>query len=347
MINRRGLMAGAAGLGVVGVAGCATSATGTARQPSWRSVAAMPLAIQEIYAAEWDGRILTAGGLDGRPDGLFISDRSFLYDPGANVWAETARLPAPRHHPMIVSVGGAVFALGGYGRSEAGEWTSMTECWALEGDGWREVTRLRAPQAETVGLGHDGRIHLIGGRAPKGAANGGWNDQGDIATHRVFEVASGQWSERAPLPLARNSAAGVVHDGAMWVAGGRTVEGGGTGRLDRYDPVRDTWEARAPIPPSSTGRQVGGGLALGVLGDGRLAAFGGEWFGPRGSGGGGVFSETWLYDVGADGWSAGPSMTTPRHGLAAASIQGAVFALAGGRTVGGGDAGPELEALVL
>ncbi len=344
MIDRRGLMAGAAGLGLAAAAGCATSGGGAPAAPRWRALAAMPLEVQEIYAAEWNGRILTAGGLDGREDGLFISDRSFLYDPGADVWSEAARLPAPRHHPMIVSVGGAVFALGGYGRTEAGDWTSMTEVWTLEGDGWREVTRLPAPQAETVGLGHDGRVHLIGGRAPKAAANGGWNDQGDIANHRVFEVASGQWSERTPLPMARNSAAGVAHDGALWVAGGRTVEGGGTGRLDRYDPARDAWETRAPIPPSPTGQQVGGGLALGVLGDGRLAAFGGEWFAP---GGGGVFAETWLYDPAADVWTAGPPMMTPRHGLAAVSIRGAVFAIAGGRRVSGGDAGNELEALVL
>ncbi len=344
MIDRRGLMTGAAGLGLVGVAGCATTSPDR-RQPTWRQVAAMPLAIQEIYAAEWNGRILTAGGLDQGEDGrLFISDRSFLYDPGANLWAETARLPSPRHHPMIVSVAGAVFALGGYGRSETGDWTSMTEGWALEGDGWREVTRLPAPQAETVGLGHDGRIHLIGGRAPKGAANGGWNDQGDIATHRVFEPLSAQWSERAPLPMARNSAAGVAHDGALWVAGGRKVEGGGTGRLDRYDPIADRWEIRAPIPPSTNGQQVGGGLALGILDPGRLAAFGGEWFAP---GGGGVFGETWLYDINADAWSAGPPMPNARHGLAALSIDGQVYALGGGARVGGGAASSIMEVLSL
>ena len=219
----------------------------------------------------------------------------------------------------------------------------MTEAWALEGDGWRLVTRLPAPQAETTGLGHDGKIHLIGGRAPKGEANGTWNDQGDIATHRVFDPSEGRWSERAPLPMARNSAAAAVHDGAFWIAGGRTVEHGGTGRLDRYDPVRDVWETRAPIPASAQGHQVGGGLGLGVLADGRLAAFGGEWFGSPG----GVFADTWLYDPARDVWMPGPLMPTPRHGLAAVSVNGAIYAIAGGARVGGGAAVSAVEVLGL
>ena len=49
----------------------------------------------------------------------------------------------------ILSLGhGLFFALGGYGRTEAGDWTSTTEAWVLEGDGWREVTRLPAPQGD-------------------------------------------------------------------------------------------------------------------------------------------------------------------------------------------------------
>lgn len=134
-------------------------------------------------------------------------------------------------------------------------------------------------------------------------------------------------------------------DGALWVAGGRTVNGGGTGRLDRYDPQADRWETRAPIPASrTTGQQVGGGLAMAAVG-GRLVAFGGEWFAP--GGGGGVFAETWIYDPAADRWSAGPDMATPRHGLAAAAVDGVVYALAGGAVVSGGRATGVVEALRL
>jgi len=126
---------------------------------------------------------------------------------------------------------------------------------------------------------------------------------------------------------------------------GRTVAGGGTGRLDRYDPQADSWTTLAPIPLSAvSGRQVGGGLALVALG-GKLVACGGEWFAP--GGGGGVFAEAWIYDPAADTWSRGPDMITPRHGLAAVTIGDTAYAIAGSALVSSGDTTAVVEALRL
>lgn len=301
---------------------------------------------QEIYAAVHRGRIFTGGGLVSRQgEPLHIEDRVALYDPAADRWSEGPRLPAPRHHPMFVATDKALFAIGGYARSEVGEWTNTTTVWWLDDEVWREAEALPLPQAEAVGVGFGGTVHLITGRTPGGAANAGWNDQADTDRHLVLIPGSPGWETARPCPMARNSAAAAVLDGAMWVAGGRTVNGGGTGRLDRYDPQADRWDTLAPIPPSpETGQQVGGGLAMAAAG-GKLVAFGGEWF-QRG-GGGGVFAETWLYDPAGDRWDAGPPMRTPRHGLAAASVDGTVYAIAGGAVVSGGRAGGVVEALAL
>lgn len=193
-----------------------------------------------------------------------------------------------------------------------------------------------------MGLAVGDRIHLVTGRTPSGEANGDWNDQGDVATHRV--LADGRWEQARPCPMARNSAAGAVLDGALWVAGGRTVAGGGTGQLDRYDPAGDRWDTLAPVPFSAaSGQQVGGGLAMVALGS-KLVAFGGEWFAP---GGGGVFAETWLYDPAADRWDEGPAMKTPRHGLAAAAVDGVAYAIAGSALVSSGATTGAVEALRL
>jgi N-acetylneuraminic acid mutarotase len=319
--------------------------TRTAQASAWEARTPLPWPVQEIYAAVWNGRIVTAGGLVGRPgrQPLHVEDRVGLYDPVSDAWSEAPVLPARRHHPMMIGDDAlGLFAVGGYGVSEAGEWTGMREVWRLEGDAWVRAASLPEPQGEAVGLAHGGRLHLIGGRSPAGAANGGWNDQADVATHRVLDPSVGGWHEARPCPTARNSAAGAVLNGALWVAGGRTVRGGGTGQLDRYDPGEDRWDTLAPIPRSAAaGQQVGGGLAMVAIG-GRLVAFGGEWFAP---GGGGVFRETWIYDPATDAWSAGPDMKTPRHGLAAAAVGGTVYAIAGGAVVSGGQAVGTVEAL--
>ena len=312
----------------------------------WSPRAPMPWPGQEIYAAVHRGRIVTGGGLvSRRGEPLHIEDRTAAYDPASDLWTESARLPAPRHHPMFVAADSSLFAIGGYGRSEAGEWTNTPTVWVLDGEAWREAVALPSPQAEAVGAGFGGTVHLITGRTPGGEANGGWNDQADTDRHLLLAPGAPGWEVARPCPMARNSAAAAVMDGAIWVAGGRTVNGGGTGRLDRYDPEADRWDTLAPIPPSpETGQQVGGGLAM-ASAAGRLVAFGGEWF-QRG-GGGGVFAETWIYDPAADRWESGPPMRTPRHGLAAAAVDGVIYAIAGGEVVSGGRAGAVVEALGL
>ena len=338
-IDRRAFLAAAGATAAVPFAACAE-----APAQGWSARASLPWAVQEIYCAVSGGRIVTAGGLR-RPERVTeIEDRTGIYDPATDVWGEGPRLPQARHHPMLIAgADGTVFALGGYGRSEAGDWTGMTEVWAMEAEGWREAGRMPEPLCETVGVELGGRLHLVTGRSP-GAANGQWNDQVDVDTHRVFLPGEGRWEMARPCPMARNSAAGAVLDGALWVAGGRTVSGGGTGRLDRYDPAADRWDTLAPIPASpASGQQVGGGLAMVATG-GKLVAFGGEWFAP---GGGGVFAETWIYDPAADRWEGGPPMRTPRHGLAAAVVDGVIYAIAGGEVVSGGRAGGVVEALTV
>lgn len=311
---------------------------------SWEPRTPMPWAVQEIYCAVSDGRIVVVGGLVGNRDRTRgVEGRVAIYDPAADGWSEGPRLPQARHHPMVVATDtGRVFAIGGYGETEAGQWTGMAEVWSLDDGVWVAGPALPEPQGEAVGLAIGERIHLVTGRTPKGEANGDWNDQGDVATHRV--LADGRWENARSCPMARNSAAGAVLDGKLWIAGGRTVAGGGTGRLDRYDPDEDRWDTLAPIPRShASNNQVGGGLAMVAL-DGRLVAFGGEWFE---SGGGGVFAETWIYDPATDAWRAGPDMATPRHGLAAAAVDGVAYAIAGSALVSSGATTGAVEALRL
>ncbi|MFK0299139.1 Kelch repeat-containing protein [Brevundimonas sp. NPDC090276] len=314
-------------------------------ETGWTPRASMPWPTQEIYCAALDGLITVAGGLvRSASGGLHINDRTGIYDVAADRWTEGPRLPQPRHHPMLAAAAGRVWAFGGYDRRDGGEWTAMTDIWAIDRGVWAQVGQMPERLCETVGLSLDDRVHLVTGRSPKGEKNGQWNDQGDVATHLVFDAAANRWDKARPAPMARNSAAGAVLDGKLYVAGGRTVEGGGTGRLDRYDPTTDRWDTLAPIPVSSaTGKQVGGGLAMAEAG-GRLVAFGGEWFEGRG---GGVFAETCLYDPARDAWSAGPPMRTPRHGLAAAGVNGMVYAIGGGEVASGGKASGIVEALSL
>lgn len=337
MIHRRSLIASAAATAVL------PNIAASQNSPRWQRRADMPWATQEVYCAVLDGKIYVAGGLIRDAIATRINDRVGIYDPATDSWTEGPRLPQPRHHPMMAAARGRVWAFGGYDRREGGEWTSMTDVWALDDGLWHPVTQMPQPLAETVGVTVGDRVHLVTGRSPKDK-NGGWYDQVDVTTHMIFDASDATWHTARPAPLARNSAAASVHGHHIYVAGGRMVEGGrGTGRLDRYDTETDSWVTLAPIPASpASGEQVGGGLAMATVGD-RLVAFGGEWLTRPG----GVFTETWIYDIAADRWARGPDMGVPRHGLAGCAVDGVVYALAGGEVYSGGKASGVVEALRL
>ena len=73
-----------------------------------------------------------------------------------------------------------------------------------------------------------------------------------------------------------------------------------------------------------------GGIGSGVV-NGAIVVVGGEGNPDADSG---VFPQTEIYDPAADAWSAGPDMPTPRHGMGAAGVDGALY-VPGGADVAG------------
>lgn len=319
---------------VLGAAAAGAAAPGALAQAGgggrWRSEAPLPWAAQEIYAAvvPGSGFVVTAGGLAGRADrGIDILDRSAIFDGWR--WTEGPRLPQPTHHPVMAGVGDRVLAFGGYGAGGGGQWSNRTAVLALGTNTrtaerfetrWRPAAPMPAPQAECVALEHRGNVHLITGRTPRSeGVNAQWSDQVDTDAHRVLDVSEGRWREARAAPAARNSAAGAVIGGRLYVVGGRTVGGGNVADLTRYDPRTDRWETLRPMP------QAAGGIAAAALA-GRLFVFGGEWFEP---GGGGVFRDVWEYDPALDRWRACSPMRTPRHGLAGVAVMNTALLIGG------------------
>ncbi len=305
----------------------------------WSRLADIPYPVQEIYPALFADHIHVAGGFTVQGSAVVATDRHVRYSIGADRWEARAPLPAARHHPHLVANGEALYALGGFHADAAGDWVMQGQTWRYDGekDRWEAVADAPEPHAETVCLAAGADIHVIGGRTPRGSSNAGWQDHGDSARHLVFDTASRQWRRAAPAPSARNSAAGAVIGGDLYVVGGRTVTGGNVADLDVYDMREDRWRQAAPLP------QAQGGLAAAALAN-RLIAFGGEFFGAEGFG---VHGNTWCYDPDSDRWEPLTPMLTPRHGLGAVSDGRRVFAMGGATGVATTGTSPILEALSL
>lgn len=294
---------------------------------AWQPRAAMPLALQEIYPALQGQRIHVAGGLTPLADGKTgASDAHLAYNIAKDRWDTRASLPAARHHVALAFCGETLFALGGFGTTDQGTWSMNADSWSYDSgaDRWEKRAPAPEPHGESVTLASGELIHVIGGRTPMGERNAGWMDHTDSSRHLAFDAAGNRWIRLAPPGHARNSAAGAVIDGQLYIVGGRTVAGGNVAALEIYDAREDRWRPGAPMPLAQ------GGLAAAAV-DGRLVALGGEYFGAKGYG---VLKNVWQYAPQRDAWTALPDMATPRHGLGAVSDGTGIYAIGGATQVG-------------
>lgn len=330
-------------------AGGATLATACTQSPPpapttlagcWSSKPPLPIAVQEIYPAAHDGIIHICGGLlgeDGRVVG--VGRDHVAYDPATGESAGLGLLPAPRHHPHAISHKGRLYLFGGFGTNPGTvNWIMSAEAMAYDHGSWTNLAPSPGPNAEVVATSLGDRIHIVGGRAPKGAANLAYGDHADTDRHFVYDPVANTWSTAAPALSARNSAAGAVINGLWHVAGGRHVTDGPSDAHEVYDPKEDRWRTAAPMPKGSGA----GGNAAGVLG-GQLYVFGGEYF----HDGGKVHAEVWRYDPRADAWHAATSMPTPRHGLGAVVIDDAIWLVGGAKKPSGSETSNAVERFAL
>ncbi|VFR22933.1 ring canal kelch-like protein [plant metagenome] len=321
----------------------ARHALAQASAPQWTTAAAASLARQELYPTVLNSRIYVAGGLLNPNTGYSAHFES--YDPAADRWTRLATLPAARHHIALATAGGLIYGVGGFSggfpnwRAEA-----STYVYEPDADRWTDGVPLPYPSAEGVCAAIGSRVYLVGGRIREHDGARHFNAHADTTRGVVFDPAQGRWSAIAPAPTARNSAAAAVIDGRLYVVGGRQAikQADGSLRqvnvpaLEVYDPARDRWTSRAPMP------QAQGGLAAAAL-DGRLYVFGGEQWVPEQK----VFAEAWVYEPKRDSWAALPALPTPRHGLGAATLGNRIHVFGGGTRVGGDHASTAHEVLMI
>lgn len=277
-------------------------------------------------------------------------------------WAPRAGLLAPNSEFAVAEAGGKLYILGGYPANR--ETQTTVQVYDTAADSWAPGPDLPAPNNHGMAVGLNGKIYLIGGQT---SAAGG-----DSYVDTVYELdpAVGQWVEKARMPTRRSAGVAIVHDGLIYVVGGRPPRGHD---FAVYDPAADTWETLPDLPSQ---RNHIGGAAI----DGRIHVIGGRLEGgfrsdqtaahevfdpatrswsvaapmlrPRsglnavladgclhawgGESGAGMFPDHDYYDPRSDSWTKLPDMPLPVHGVTgSAFVNGLIHAPGGGTEVGG------------
>lgn len=187
------------------------------------------------------------------------------------------------------------------------------ETWSL--DGTARPFPGRDHGAEVI----DGKLYLIGGL--------GSGSEGQV---QIYDPATGQWSQGAPMPWAGGSVSTCVIDGRIYAAGG-IVAGVTVDNFARYDPSFDLWVTLAPLP-AGWGRN---NAAAGTDGE-RLFIFGGRSGGDVVDAG---HDDVFIYDSNTSQWSSSlepgssiPALPEPRGGMGRAVYRGGKFFVMGGGT---------------
>ena len=307
----------------VGTADAQTAPAG--RVPQWTKAAPFPIPEEELYGSVVNGKFYVLGGfgVGGMAPGLV-----FEYDPAADRWTRKKDMPVKVHHQAQTPLNGKLYVFGGCLQGISGEGGTQNAWeWDPVADNWRALAPLTVKRCSAVAEQVDGKIYLIGGLEPmengKGTRVSGRN--------QVYDPATNTWTERSPMPTARNHAFSGVVNGKIYVIGGRIGAGNipATTNIDvveEYDPAMNLWgvvKQRMPTPRS------GGGAATY---NGKIYVSGGELQTRQLSA---AFRALEAYDAVNDTWEILPSMPSARHGDAAGFI-GNKLHLVSGKMEGGG-----------
>ena len=301
----------------------------------------------------------SSGGSSGPPTGPTVPTDQV--DGGQ--WALRAELIEPNSELAVAELNGKLYLLGGYPTSR--QTARTVQIYDIASDRWELGPPLPQPNNHGMAAGANGRVYLIGGQTLAD------EPQNYVDTVYELDPAKSVWVEKARMPTARSSGVAVVHDGRIYVAGGRPPRGSD---FAVYDPKSDSWQELPNLPSQRnhlTGAAIKGRIHVvgGRLGQGLSPQMTtvNEVFDPQtgswttvaapmlrarsgmngvmargcfhvwgGEGPSGMFPDHDYYDPRTNQWIRLRDMPTPVHGVyGSAFVGGLIWAPGGGTNIGG------------
>lgn len=277
----------------------------------WTILEDIPTARTNFASAALNGNLYVLGGLPTVPPPYATVE---AYSPSSRAWITRAPMPTARVNFGAVSLNGSLFAIGGDNLAPCSCPTNTlrtVEIYNPTTDSWSAGVPMPTARSEPGVAALDGVIYVVGGYTWVSPSQGLRN----TAVVEAFDVTTGVWSTKAPLPVATKGLAVVAADGVLYAIGGM-IGDQATAAVYGYDPQTNSWIQKASMPVARHSLQAA------VL-NGRIYAIGGY------NQNGGSLSAVEAYDPTSDSWSPMPSMLRGRAAFGAHALNGRIYAVAG------------------
>jgi hypothetical protein len=241
-----------------------------------------------LAAVALGGKVYAIGGRDSSTALAGMES----YDPATHLSTAMAPLQTARMSLAAAAVGGKLYAMGG-GVNLGGPALGSVEEYDPLANSWAYRAPLPTPRMMLAAASMNGQVYTFGG----------FDLSTTFTVTEVFSPTANTWATKAPVPTSEAVRGAAALGSKIYVLTASS--------LWEYDPLADTWTARAGMGQPRR-------PAIAVL-EGKLYAIGGE-SGPN---------VVEVYDPTADAWAYGPSITWPRSWLAAAAVDNVVLAVSG------------------
>jgi N-acetylneuraminic acid mutarotase len=198
-----------------------------------------------------------------------------------------------------------------------------------QGGQWMSLTPFPEPHEEVIGQGANGKMYVFAGLVSAPI----WLPVGMVYE---YDPPENKWTKKKPMVLPAHHLALTEWRGKIYVFGGFTA--GKIGNLAawtpidnafEYDPVNDSWKARAPMPTKR-------GAAVAATVGGKMYVIGGASTAPGATNPAihptvaqRVLSTVEEYDPETNAWRTRAPMPTPRNHTAAGVVDGKIYVIGG------------------
>jgi N-acetylneuraminic acid mutarotase len=204
---------------------------------------------------------------------VFIASCVLVFNPvsGAlevgNSWAEKAPMLTARAYLGVAVVNGKIYAIGGSsasetgscstGQSYGGQEVNTNEMYDPSSNSWLTESPMPTARASFSIAVYQNLIYCIGGYSTLTSFNPQVTPfpYFDVAANEVYNTATNTWTNEAPMPSPRYSAATAMVDGKIYVIGGSSMNGFLMNNSVSYYNVNqvyniqtNTWTTKTPPP---------------------------------------------------------------------------------------------------